>query len=210
MVSNIVNKKPALPKSSRRARRRPSSSEIVASHLSARVRKLREQRGWSLETLSAACGVSRAMLSQIERGQVNPTLAVTFNIARAFEMSIGELVEMPGLTSSIQVIRAGDRAYDFRGDKDCRVRTLSPLNLEKDVEFYEVRLARGGVLRSAAHFTGTREFLAVQSGRVRIESGEDHEELGPGDSVSYRADVRHAIVNIGEGDAVVFLVDIYR
>jgi len=150
------------------------------------------------------------MLSQIERGQVNPTLAVTFNIARAFEMSIGELVEMPGVSSSIQVIRANDSAYDFRGDKDCRVRTLSPLNLEKDVELYEVRLARGGALRSTAHFTGTREFLAVQSGRVRIEAGGDHEDLAGGDSVSYRADVNPAIVNTGDGDAVVFLVDIYR
>jgi transcriptional regulator with XRE-family HTH domain len=205
MVSNIVNKK-----ASKETSRRPTSSELVASHLSVRLKKLREQKGWSLETLSAACGVSRAMLSQIERGQVNPTLAVTFNIARAFEMSIGELVEMPGVSSSIQVIRAKDSAYDFRGDADCRVRTLSPLNLEKDVEFYQVRLGRGGELRSAAHFTGTREFLAVQSGRVRIESGEDREELGHGDSVSYRADVKHAIVNISDRDAVVFLVDIYR
>ncbi len=202
-----MNKKRKPPKP---PSRRTGSSELVSSQLSARVKKLREQKGWSLETLSAACGVSRAMLSQIERGQVNPTLAVTFNIARAFEMSIGELVEMPGVSSSIQVIRANDSAYDFRGDKDCRVRTLSPLNLEKDVELYEVRLARGGALRSTAHFTGTREFLAVQSGRVRIESGNDHEELGARDSVSYRADVNHAIVNIGDGDAVVFLVDIYR
>jgi transcriptional regulator with XRE-family HTH domain len=205
-----MNKKTAPPKSAKEPSRSPSSSELVSAHLSVRLKKLRGQKGWSLETLSAACGVSRAMLSQIERGQVNPTLAVTFNIARAFEMSIGELVEMPGVSSSIQVIRANDGAYDFRGDKDCRVRTLSPLNLEKDVEFYEVRLGRGGALRSTAHFTGTREFLAVESGRVRIESGEDSEELGRGDSVTYRADVNHAIVNLGDRDAVVFLVDIYR
>jgi transcriptional regulator with XRE-family HTH domain len=189
---------------------RSASSEIVAAHLSKRVRRLRQQKGWSLATLSAACGVSRAMLSQIERGVVNPTLAVTLNIARAFEVSIGELVEMPGAFSSMQVIRATDRAYDFRSDDKCRVRTLSPLNLEKDVEFYQVHLRRGGALRSSAHFAGTREFLAVQAGKVRVESGEDSEELGPGDSVSYRADVDHGVVNIGAGDSTVFLVDIYR
>jgi transcriptional regulator with XRE-family HTH domain len=205
-----VNKKTAPPKSAKKPSRSPSSSELVSAHLSVRVKKLRGQKGWSLETMSAACGVSRAMLSQIERGQVNPTLAVTFNIARAFEMSIGELVEMPGVSSSIQVIRSSDGAYDFRGDQDCRVRTLSPLNLEKDVEFYQVRLARGGALRSTAHFTGTREFLVVESGRVRIESGQDSEDLGRGDSVTYRADVNHAIVNLGDREAVVFLVDIYR
>jgi quercetin dioxygenase-like cupin family protein len=87
---------------------------------------------------------------------------------------------------------------------------LSPLNLEKDVEFYDVRLRAGGALRSAAHYQGTREFLTVQKGRVRVESAGGAEVLGPGDSGSYRADVPHAIVNAGPGLAQVFLVVIYR
>ena len=150
------------------------------------------------------------MLSQIERGKANPTLAVTFRIARAFGMSIGELVETPGATSSINVIRSDDHAYHYRSDKDCVIRTLSPLNLEKDVEFYEVQLNEGGALRSAAHYEGTREFVTVQKGKIRIESGGDKEELEPSDSASYRADVPHALVNVGRGTAVIFLVDIYR
>ena len=89
-------------------------------------------------------------------------------------------------------------------------RTLSPLPLEKDVEFYEVTLLPGGVLKSAAHYTGTREFLTVEKGRIRVTSGADSEDLDKGDSVSYRADVPHEIVNRGTGEAVVFLVDIYR
>jgi transcriptional regulator with XRE-family HTH domain len=181
-----------------------------ADHLAARVVELRKARRWSLDALSAACGVSRSMLSQIERNEVNPTLAVTFSIAQAFGMSIGELVEAPGVSSSLSVIRAEDRAFHYRSDKDCVIRTLSPLHLEKDVEFYEVRLKVRGTLRSAAHFAGTREFLTVQSGRVRVESGIDAEELGKGDSVSYRADVPHAIVNVGKEEVVAFLVDIYR
>jgi quercetin dioxygenase-like cupin family protein len=150
------------------------------------------------------------MLSQVERNQANPTLAVALRIASAFGMSLGELVETPGATSSLVVIRAGDHAYHYRSDRDCQIRTLSPLHLEKDVEFYEVQLKEGGALRSAAHFEGTREFLTVQKGRIRVESGSDAEELDRGDSVNYHADVPHAIVNIGKGDALVFLVDIYR
>jgi len=179
-------------------------------HFSSRLKQLRGQRGWSLEELEKACGVSRSMLSQIERAQANPTLAVTFRIARAFGMSIGELVEAPGATSAINVIRSNDHAYHYRSDKDCVIRTLSPLNLEKDVEFYEVRLNEGGALRSAAHFEGTREFITVQKGRVRVHSGDDAEDLDPGDSSSYRADVPHALVNVGRGAAVIFLVDIYQ
>lgn len=185
-------------------------AENIHRDLGSRLKHLRAARGWSLEALATASGVSRSMLSQIEREQANPTLAVTLRIARAFGLSLGELLEAPGAGSAITVIRADDHAFHYRSDKDCRIRTLSPLNLEKDVEFYEVRLQPGGALRSAPHFEGTREFLTVQKGRVRIESAADAEELGPGASASYRADVAHAIINAGKGEAVVFLIVIYR
>ncbi|PYK98832.1 MAG: XRE family transcriptional regulator [Verrucomicrobia bacterium] len=187
-----------------------ATPDAVHRHLGRRVKHLRTERGWSLEALANASGVSRSMLSQIEREQANPTLAVTLRIARAFSMALGDLLETPGATSSVTVIRADDRAYHYRSDRNCRIRTLSPLHLEKDVEFYEVQLQPGGALRSASHFEGTREFLTVQKGNVRVESASDAEKLNPGDSASYRADVPHAIVNIGRTEAVVFLVDIYR
>lgn len=186
------------------------SADSITRHLGGRVKHLRTERRWSLEALANASGVSRSMLSQIEREEANPTLAVTLRIAQAFGMSLGDLLEMPGATSSVNVIRAEDRAFHYRSDKACRIRTLSPLNLEKDVEFYEVQLQPGGALRSAPHFAGTREFLTVQKGQIRIESASDAETLNPGDSVSYRADVPHAIVNLGPDEAIVFLIDIYR
>ena len=179
-------------------------------HFARRLKQLRAERGWSLDALANASGVSRSMLSQVERNQANPTRAVAMRIARAFGMALGDLAETPGATSSLVVIRAGDHTYHYRSDKDCKIRTLSPLHLEKDVQFYEVQLNEGGSLRSSPHFEGTREFLTVQKGRVRVESAGDAEELARGDSVNYRADVPHAIVNTGKGEAVVFLVDIYR
>jgi transcriptional regulator with XRE-family HTH domain len=188
----------------------PESTEAIHQHLGRRLKHLRAARGWSLEALANASGVSRSMLSQIEREHANPTLAVTLRIARAFGLSLGELLEMPGAASAVTVIRANDHAYHYHSDQHCQIRTLSPLNLEKDVEFYEIRLPAGGALRSSPHFEGTREFLTVQKGHVRIESAGDIEELAPGDSASYRADVLHAIHNSGRGDATVFLIVIYR
>lgn len=187
----------------------PPPEEVINRHLGTRVKELRADRKWSLESLASASGVSRSMLSQIEREQANPTLAVTLRIARAFGMNLGELVEMPDATPSLAVIRADDRTFHYRSDASCRIRTLSPLNLEKDVEFYEVQLKAGGSLKSSAHFEGTREFLTVQKGRIRVESGDENNVLNPGDSASYKADVPHAIINTGRGEAVIFLVDIY-
>jgi len=182
----------------------------ISGMLCDRVRELRKKKGWTLEQLSAACGVSRSMLSQIERNQANPTLGVAYRIAQAFGMSLGSLVDAPNATPTIDVIRVDDRTYHYRSDQSCRIRTLSPLHLEKDVEFYEVLLRAGGSLKSAPHFGGTREFLTVQQGSVRLISGEDSAELHRGDSAHYPADVPHTIENIGKNDALLFLVDIYR
>ncbi len=184
--------------------------EALSRRLGGRVKQLRTGRGWSLESLANASGVSRSMLSQIEREQANPTLAVTLRIARAFGLALGELLETPGAASTVTVIRAEDHTFHYRSDKDCRIRTLSPLNLEKDVEFYEVWLKPGGALRSSPHFEGTREFLTLQRGHVQVQSAGDAEDLNPGDSASYRADVPHAIINQGKTDAVVNLIVIYR
>jgi transcriptional regulator with XRE-family HTH domain len=173
------------------------------------VRKLRAQKGWSLEQLAAASGVSRSMLSQIERDRVNPTVAVAQRIAAAFEVSLGSLVDGPNYAPAIDVIRASDRAYHFRSESDCEIRTLSPLHLEKEAEFYELRFRPGVALKSAPHFAGTREMLTVVQGSLRVTSGKDVANLGPGDSAHYRADVPHAIENTGRGIAIAFLVDLY-
>ena len=191
------------------AKANTTTDQSIGHVLRSRVRDLRRKRGWTLEQLSAACGVSRSMLSEIERQRANPTLVVAYRIAQAFGMSLGELVETPNATQRIDIIRADDRTYHYRSDRYCRIRTLSPLHLEKAVEYYEVVLRPGGALRSAPHFEGARELLTVQEGAVRIRSAADTAELRKGDSAHYPADVTHAIENIASADAVCFLVVTY-
>jgi transcriptional regulator with XRE-family HTH domain len=191
------------------ARSNGAPAADVGAQLCRRVRELRKRRGWTLDETSAACGVSRSMLSEIERQRANPTLAVAFRIAQAFGMSLGELVEAPAATSRVDVIRADDRTFHYRSDRHCRIRTLSPLHLEKSVEFYEIILRPGGALRSAPHFEGARELLTVQRGSVRVTAGGDADELRQGDSGHYPADVAHAIENVGGEEAVLFLVVTY-
>ena len=188
----------------------PADADTINEDLGRRVKKLRADRGWSLEELATASGVSRSMLSEIERERANPTLSVTYRIARAFDLSLQDLIESATPASTIQTIRASDPAQIFRKDRECQIRTLSPLNLEKDVEFYELRLPPGGVLRSQPHIDGTREFLTVEEGSVTLESGPSSETLRKGDSATYRADLPHTISNPTPRDSVLFLVVIYR
>lgn len=197
--------------SSSKSRRTPSTTlDAVTARMCERLRQLRKRRGWTLEKLAVLSGVSRSMLSQIERAQVNPTLAVAFRIAQAFDRSLADLVDDKGKTSVISVIRSTDPTCRFRSDKTCRIRTLYPMQSEKDVEFYEVWLAPGQSLRSAAHFHGTRELLTVGKGRIAVASANHRSEVDSGDSAHYPADVPHVIENIGEDEALLYLVVICR
>jgi len=178
-----------------------------ASHaLCSRVTALRKKNKLTLDQLAAASGVSRSMLSQIERGQANPTLTVAFRIAQAFGMSIGELVDQAWQSSTIEVVHGEDKSNFFRHDKECQIRTLSPLHMEKNIEFYELRIAPGASLTSAPHYEGTKELLTITNGRARVVSGENATELAQGDSAQYRADLPHAIENSGKKELVCYLV----
>ncbi len=171
-----------------------------------RVAELRKNHDLTLDQLASSSGVSRSMLSQIERGQANPTLAVTFRIAQAFGITIGELVDQPWAAPSIDVVHGDDANNLFRSDDKCTIRTLSPLHLERSVEFYEIELAVGETLSSSAHFEGTRELLTIASGQAEIESGDTRRSLGKNDTASYRADLSHSISNVGKGRLICYLV----
>lgn len=186
------------------------NAEQVSRQICERMRELRKKKRWTLEQLASLSGVSRSMLSQIERGAANPTLGVVFRIAQAFGLTLGEMVEGADTSGGIDVLWADDAQHVFRDDDQVRIRTLSPLQLEKDVEFYELLLRVGGILQSEAHFEGTREFLTIEKGSVELTSGEHSVRLSKGDSAHYPADVPHAIANTGRSDALAFLVDIYQ
>ncbi|MFT4650470.1 MAG: transcriptional regulator with XRE-family HTH domain [Polaribacter sp.] len=186
------------------------TADLTNQVLQDRVSLLRKKNKLTLDQLASLSGVSRSMLSQIERGQANPTLAVTFRIAQAFGISIGELVELTGSSSNINIVHADDPNNLFRADQECRIRTLSPLHTEKSVEFYELKIAAKASLKSAAHFEGARELLTVTEGSASIESGTTYCDLGVGDSAHYRADLEHCIKNTGKDELVCFLVVTYK
>lgn len=189
--------------SSKKDANQPDETSAV---LCQRVTELRKNNNLTLEQLATSSGVSRSMLSQIERGQANPTLAVTFRIAQAFGISIGELVDQPWASSPIELVHGDDANNIFREDDECRIRTLSPLHMEKDIEFYELRIAPKARLSSAAHYEGTKELLTVASGSARVYSGDTECVLSEGDSAHYRADLQHTIENNGRKELVCYLV----
>ena len=183
-------------------------AEPEAGSIGARVAELRALRGWSLAELGGRANVSSSMLSQIERERANPTLAVAHRIATAFGLTIDELLS-PSPARSMRLVLGSDPRQTYLRTDTVTVRTLSPLEFDGGLEFYEIRLRPGGVLTSAAHPAGTREILALQSGELVVASGGEEQALAAGDSLTYRADVEHSIRNDGTEEALAYLIDRY-
>lgn len=181
-----------------------------ALNIGRRVKAHRKRAELSLDQLAGLSGVSKAMLSQVEQNKANPTVAVVHRIAEALNTGITDLVGNGPPKRRFQIIRRDDARYLFTSNERCVVRTLSPLALEKDIEFYQIDLQPAGSLDSESHFHNTEEFLTVAKGRVTLKSALQCETLSVGDSAHYSADVNHSISNAGRATARVFLVVKYR
>jgi len=181
----------------------PAGDDVGAADLARRVglqlREKRKARGLSLDELAAASGVSRAALSQIELFKSNPSLGVLWKIAVGLGIPFSELIGWQA--QGVSVLHRSDAQVLRSADGKMESRPLSPAGSNPWVELYELRLAARASHASDPHAPGTREILVVLSGALNLHvSGEVH-ELGPGDSVSFRADEPHAYENPGTSEA---------
>jgi transcriptional regulator with XRE-family HTH domain len=172
------------------------------------LRRLRMQRGWSLEKLAKASGVSRAMLGQVELGQSAPTINVLWKIARALGTPFSALISTRG-ASLTKVLRQAQAKKLTSHDGGFSSRALFPFEEPRRVEFYELRLSPGTVETAHPHPPGTTENLVVTQGTLEIETGGQVHTLGSGDSILFEADSPHVYRNPGEREAVLYLVMTY-
>lgn len=172
------------------------------------LRRLRTQRGLSLEKLSKVSGVSRAMLGQIELGQSAPTVNVLWKIARALGVPFSALISVAP-QSGTKVMRASQAKRLTSHDGRFVSRALFPFDEPRRVEFYELKLAARATEVAEPHQPGTMENLVVTQGTVEIECNGEHHVLAAGDSILFEADVPHAYRNAGQVEAVMYLVMTY-
>lgn len=180
-------------------------TDDILKRLPARLKQARQAQGLSLDAVAKLSGVSRSMVSQIERGESSPTVATLWNLTRALGVDFAGLLDADPPARGIEVIRAGQVPSISGIGIGCRIRILSAPEDVGVHEVYDISFNSGGKLESDPHGQGASEQLTVLDGHVCIRSGEAEERLGPGDTARYAADLPHSIV--AEGDqARVFLI----
>ncbi len=180
------------------------SIDPTLAQLPARLRDARRTQNLSLDAVAKLSGVSRSMVSQIERGESSPTIATLWNLTRALNVDFAGLLDAGPTAGRIETLRADDVPTIENLGKNLRIRILSPPEEAGKHEVYELIFSLGGVLDSQPHTRGAREHLSVIEGIVDVHSGTDEKRLHAGDTARYNADVPHRITAIGAARA--FLV----
>lgn len=179
----------------------------IHDRLAASLREARKARGLSLEAVAKLSGVSRSMVSQIERGESSPTVATLWNLTQALQVDFAGLLEgrpSPG----IQVVRAEAAPVIGGRGRDLVIRILSPAEAVGEHEVYDLSFGSGGALVSDPHSPGCRESLTVISGQIRVVSGDEESRLGAGDTARYPADRPHEIhAEAGAARAILIVQD---
>ncbi|MFK3737789.1 helix-turn-helix domain-containing protein [Massilia sp. TN1-12] len=177
----------------------------------ATLQRLRLARGLTLEDLSRIAGVSKSMLSQIEREKANPTIAITWRLANALGVQIGELLSSEVRTPEhIRVVEAHEIPTLPGAHAGYSLRILGPMELAGKYEWYELTLQPGGELASQAHDPGTTEHLTIVTGTVELEVGGEKKKIKHGATARYPADQDHVIRNAGKAEAKALMVVVHR
>src|ERR671910_2200725 len=161
-----------------------------------RVRGLREAMGYSLRDLADRSGVSAPMLSQVERGETSPTLAVAERIAFGLELSLSQLLRLDE-TEDVSVVRAAERRRGGGRSHSYEVLTPPLPGLRAEVSLHTLApgASTAGPDDPPMHEPGSRETAVVERGPVRLVCGGAAHDLREGDSVTFDADLPHHFEN---------------
>lgn len=164
----------------------------IHDRLAASLKEARTAKGLSLDAVAKLSGVSRSMVSQIERGESSPTVATLWNLTQALQVDFAGLLDARQ-TPLIEVVRANDAPVIGGRGEGVSIRILSPAEAVGEHEVYDLTFAEGGKLISDPHGPGCREHLTLLDGNIEVTSGEECQNLSKGDTARYFADRPHRV-----------------
>lgn len=177
------------------------------------IQRERKARHLTLERLASLSGVSKSMLSQIERGESNPTFAVLWGLTQALKIDMADLIAggvAHRQSNPVDLVSVSLTPEIKSPDGQWRLRILSPPAMAGRVEWYELDMAPKGRLQSAPHAAGTYEHLTAQTEGLMVRTALGEQTLRLGETARYRADVEHEIRNDGPAEARALMVVVYE
>jgi transcriptional regulator with XRE-family HTH domain len=170
-----------------------------------RIRQLRLGIGMSARTLATKTGFSPSLISQVERGQVTPSIGSLDRMAMVLGVTLGKFFAEP-VTSAAGLVRAGARQKLTSTWSPVSVEALSPMDGSGKLEPVMIIMAPGG--RSGTYLTdhSGEKFALVFEGEVALTLADEVYELRKGDAITYTLATPHQWENTGAGPAQVVII----
>ncbi|WP_031227089.1 helix-turn-helix domain-containing protein [Streptomyces roseochromogenus] len=176
-----------------------SAAQEFVTRIGGRIRALRKQRGWSVQRLAEAGGLSRRMLTDIELGQANPSLATVDRVARALDTDFAALA-LPERDAADEQVE-GTLVWQA---SDGSQALLLGATREPAAELWRWTLAPGGRYDAEPDRPGAQEIHHVLSGRLTLALESGPQVVAPGRSAVIASDQQYAYRNDGT-EPVVFM-----
>lgn len=176
--------------------------DIIACNL----KRLREERHLSLSQLANLAGVSKVMLSQLEKGGSNPTVNTIWKIAGALRLPYSSLLELPDQN----VIHIKKENLQELEEDGYHIFNYYPRDAERSFELYQVEMDCGCVHRSVGHSVDSTEYIIVTAGQLELEVNAEHYCLHTGDGLCFEAAAPHLYRQLGEERTTLTMMVFYR
>jgi len=177
--------------------------------IGARVKALRESESLSLRDLAQRSGVSAPMLSQVERGETSPTLAVAGRIASGLDLRLSQLLRLDE-DGAVTIVRSGERSRGGNRRRGHSFEVLTSSQPGQRAALSRHTLAPGGATGAPddppMHEPGSRETALVERGQVVLVCDGQRYELSEGDCVTFDSDLPHHFENPTDAEAAFLAV----
>jgi transcriptional regulator with XRE-family HTH domain len=175
--------------------------EIIAVNL----KRIRKERHLSLGQLAEQAGVSKVILSQIEKGDSNPTINTIWKITGALQLPYTSLLEPP--EAKAVYVRKMD-IHDLEEDR-YHIYSYYPKNQDRNFEMYQIEMDAACVHESIGHSSNSSEYIMVIDGKMILEVNGSEYLLQSDDALYFDASYPHIYKNVSDRRVKAVLIIYY-
>lgn len=178
------------------------------SALGEKLKNTRNKMGLSLSEVSSMTGVSKTMLSQIERSESIPTLATVWKIANGLKIKFETLLAYTDKSYDVKNI---DNMVPLKDNDDhILLYCIFPFSPISGFEFFYGIIKPGCNYSAVHHKNSNKEYLLVSQGEIKLVIGANTYPLKAGSAIEFDPREGHTYINDGEIDAIAHFIVSYE
>lgn len=170
------------------------------------LKKMRKHRGLTIDELSSVSGVSKSMISEIERGIRNPSITIIWNLANSLKKPLNYFLKEEN-SDAPMIYKMGDHqsvsgnGYSFH--------PLMDFDEDKKFEIYFNEYMPNCQTESSFHYEGVEEYVLISSGSLIVHIDQQQYKVNEGEVIHFIADKPHHYTNETETVAKAFVLMFY-